>query len=154
MRYPCTRGRGLRRRRDDRGAVAVEFALILIPFLALVFGIIQYGVYFWAVQGGSAAARDAARRAAVGQPESCTTYVSDVQNAVDAMTSDAATVTRDYNNAAGVAVKPGDDVTVTVRFHAVDFGFPFVPFINGGQVSQAATARVEYVPSLTLADCS
>jgi Flp pilus assembly protein TadG len=35
-----------RRRRDEGGAAAVEFALLAPIVLLLVFGIIQYGLYF------------------------------------------------------------------------------------------------------------
>ena len=31
--------------RDQHGAAAVEFALILLPFFLLIFGMIQYGIY-------------------------------------------------------------------------------------------------------------
>ena len=39
----------------------LAFALIALPLVVLVFGIIKYVVYFWSVQGGSDAARQAAR---------------------------------------------------------------------------------------------
>ena len=55
-----------RPRRDQRGAAAVEFALVLLPMLYLIFGSIQYGWYFYAMQSGSSAVGDAARRVAVG----------------------------------------------------------------------------------------
>lgn len=144
--------RGPRRERED-GAAAVEFALILVPFLVIVFGAIQYGVYFWAVQGGSAAAREAARHAAVGQPEDCTQFATAVSGSVQAMTDGAVEVTRDFNNTSPAPVQVGDDVVVRVTFDTYDFNFPFLPFLNGGEVNQAATARVEYVPSLTIGDC-
>ena len=56
----------VRQRRDERGASAVEFGLVLIPMLYLIFGVIQYGWYFYAMQAGSSAVGDAARRIAVG----------------------------------------------------------------------------------------
>lgn len=144
----------VQRRRDDSGAAAVEFALVLVPFLLIVFGAIQYGIYFWALQGGSSAAREAARNAAVGQPESCTDFQTDVTNSINALVDGGVTVTRNYTNAAGQPVRVGDDVEVRVNFRTQDFNFPFLPFINNGEVTQAATARVEYVPSLTIGDCS
>src|SRR6478672_11218012 len=62
------------RRHDSRGAAAVEFALVLPVLVALVFGIIQYGIYFWARQSAVAAAREGVRRASVGDYADCTAF--------------------------------------------------------------------------------
>ena len=53
-------------RRDDRGASAVEFALVVPFFVLLVFGIIQYGWYFYVAETASGAASNVTRRLAVG----------------------------------------------------------------------------------------
>jgi len=59
---------------DERGAAAVEFALVGTLLLVIVFGILQYGLYFndsLAVQQG---VRETARMAVVGnQAPGCTT---------------------------------------------------------------------------------
>ncbi len=138
------------RRRDDRGAVAVEFALVFPLLVLIVFAIIQYGFYFWGMQGGSAAAREAARKAAVGAPTSCADFRDEVEENVEAMSTGSYTAKRTYSS---TPVTVGADVDVTVSFQSVDFGFPFVPFINNGKVSQSATARVDYVPDDTIGDC-
>lgn len=143
----------LRRRKGrERGAAAVEFALVLPLLLAVVFGAIQYGMYFWSMQGGSSAAREGARRAAVGQLDACTDFRTYVKGRIGSTSSDAngATITRSYQTASGVAVPigsvaAGDVVTVTVTFDGYDFKLPFLPFINDGVVTQAADARVENV---------
>ncbi len=44
--------------------------------------------------------------------------------------------------------------TSRCRFQSMDFGFPFVPFINNGQVPESATARVDYLPDPTIGDCT
>ena len=138
------------RRRDD-GAVAVEFALIFPLLCLIVFAIIQYGMYFWAMQGGSAAAREAARKAAVGQPTDCAAFRTEVRANVDSMATNTPTVTRTFDSPPG---EVGDDVEITVSFQSMDFGFPFVPFINNGVVEQSATARLDYVePSQTIGNC-
>ena len=49
----------------ERGAAAVEFALILPLLIMLVFGIIQFGVLFNRQQGLHAAAREGARIASL-----------------------------------------------------------------------------------------
>lgn len=56
--------RGPRRRRDD-GVAAVEFALVLPIFIALIFGIISYGWMLSYRQGISQAAAEGARAMAV-----------------------------------------------------------------------------------------
>lgn len=55
----------LRCRRADRGAAAVEFALVVPLFLLIVFGIIDYGYMLSFRQSISQAASEAARAAAI-----------------------------------------------------------------------------------------
>lgn len=145
-------GLGSRRRRDDAGAVAVEFALVLPFLLLIVFGSIQYGMYFWADQGGSDAARKAARLGAVGEYPTCAAFVSSVKSDIEAVgDGDGADVTRSYESDSGVKrtaadgsdVLIGDYVSVSVTFESFDFNFPFVPFIDDGIISSTAKARVE-----------
>jgi Flp pilus assembly protein TadG len=146
-----SRQRGLRARRDERGASAVEFALLAPIVFLLLFGLIQWGLYFWAAQGGSNAAREAARRAAVGDLTSCTAFRQYVRDRIDSLGDGAsATITRTYANGPGntkPAVEVGDLVTVTVTFHSLDLHVPFVPFVQDGRISQAAEARVENAPT-------
>ncbi|MBM0124875.1 TadE/TadG family type IV pilus assembly protein [Pimelobacter simplex] len=54
-----------RRRATDRGAAAVEFALILFPLMLIVFGIVNYGDMLSVRQSVSQAASEGARAAAV-----------------------------------------------------------------------------------------
>jgi Flp pilus assembly protein TadG len=61
---------GLRRRADARGAAAVEFALVLLPLMLIVFGIISYGYMLSFRQAISQAAAEGARAAAVAQKAS------------------------------------------------------------------------------------
>lgn len=58
-------GRMRVRRRDDRGASAVEFALLVLPLTLLVFGIIAFGIMLSFRQTLSQAATEGARAAAV-----------------------------------------------------------------------------------------
>jgi Flp pilus assembly protein TadG len=50
---------------NDRGAAAVEFALILVPLVLLVFGIFEFGRVWSEVEILESAAREGARVAAV-----------------------------------------------------------------------------------------
>ena len=53
--------------RADDGATAVEFALVSIPFLGLLFAIFETAFVFFATQGVEAAVNDAARYVMTGQ---------------------------------------------------------------------------------------
>lgn len=58
--------RGEERARDDRGAAAVEFALILPVLLLLLLGIIQFGITFYQWIEMEHAAREGARWGSLG----------------------------------------------------------------------------------------
>lgn len=69
----------LRGRRDDRGAAAVEFALIMPMLVLLMFGIVSYGYMLSFRQAISQAAAEGARAAAIASPATI-----DTDRAVDA----------------------------------------------------------------------
>lgn len=60
-----------RRSSADRGAVAIEFALVLPLLVILVFGIIDFGRLFNAQETLTQAAREGARLAALNDPNTC-----------------------------------------------------------------------------------
>lgn len=72
--------RRLAGRRDDRGAAAVEFALVVPLLLLLVFGIISFGLYFASALALSNSARQGARSAVV-QNATCGDAASQVAQA-------------------------------------------------------------------------
>ncbi|MGH2749424.1 MAG: TadE/TadG family type IV pilus assembly protein [Actinomycetota bacterium] len=55
--------------RDESGAAAVEFALILGLLLTVLFAIVQFGLYYSEVVVLTGAAREGARVAAVREPD-------------------------------------------------------------------------------------
>ena len=55
-----------RRIRRQEGAAAVEFALIVSLLVLLIFGMMEYGLFFLQAQSLRAGAREGARQAAVG----------------------------------------------------------------------------------------
>jgi Flp pilus assembly protein TadG len=130
------------RRRDERGSVAVEFALVAPILFAILFGILQYGYQYWALETASATAREAARRFAVGTALTCTT--NEAMSNADSAALGPVTVTR-----TPVSPKVGDVVTVTVSFQSLDMHLFPVP--DDGWVSETASARVETVPATPLA---
>lgn len=54
-----------RSRKRDRGVAAVEFALVVLPFLFLVLGAIDFGYYLFVSEVVTNAAREGARAGAV-----------------------------------------------------------------------------------------
>ena len=128
---------GLRRR--QRGAVSVEFVFILPILLLLIFGIIQFAYYFFQVQQGAFAAREAARQAAVGTL-ACNDLITFVVDRVGVPTPVEVSLTP--SPATPVV---GGTITVLVEFQAADFGFPFIPFPNNAAVSENADTRVENI---------
>ena len=138
------------RRRTESGAAALEFALVMPLLLVLLFGLIQWGMYFWAYQGGADAARQAARTSATGQWKTCSTLRTNTTNAIGSLATNTPTITRSYvaapANTTGT-VQAGDTVKVKVQFNSLNLNFPFLPFVHDGLVTQYAEARVEYAPS-------
>lgn len=139
--------RAWHRQRSERGAVAVEFALVFPLVAAAMFGIIQYGVYFWGRSTAAASARESARQMAVGTSWTCS-QAQAVNKAKAAGRN--VVVTYRYLNATNTA-KVGDLVEVTVSANTLSPNLLPVP--NGGAISEVATARVENIPSSPL-DCS
>ena len=144
------------RRRTEKGAAALEFALVMPLLLLLVFALIQYGMYFWAYQGGADAARMAARSAATGAyPKDCSGFKTQVRDAIGKMATNTPTVTRTFTKSnSALGVQPGDLVTVTVTYDSFNLNFPGLPFISGGYIKQSAQARVDYAPDSSADDCS
>ena len=144
----------MRRRRDENGAAAVEFALVLIPLLWILFGLIQYGWYFFAMQTGTNATSDAVRRVSVGSCQNSTALQTFVQNRLGSARSGTTAVTltevfQKWDTVNHVYVSDtspgtvGGKVSLTVTFQSADFHFPLIPVPDGGQVTRTVTARIE-----------
>jgi Flp pilus assembly protein TadG len=68
--------------RHQRGAVAVEFGLILLPFLALMFGIMETALVFFADQTLQTAVADSARLIMTGQAQTQSLTAATFKDAV------------------------------------------------------------------------
>ena len=107
----------------------------------LLFGIIQFGLWFWAWQAGGHAAREAARVAAVSPCDTRQDHGRrQGRRSTDAPAASTPTVTVTKTS----PVKVGDDITVQVQFTTVDLGF--FPG-STGTIDKSATSRVENVPA-------
>lgn len=138
-----TRARHTRRdpRTGETGAVAVEFALIAMLLFTLLFGILQFGLWFWCWQTGAHAAREAARFAAV-EPCDDAGIAGKASAALEGAPVTGGEPEISVETPADVRV--GDEITVSVHFTTVDLGF-FPGF--DGIVDKSATSRVENVPA-------
>ena len=147
-------GEWLRRRRrlrEESGATAVEFALVMMPLLYLVFGVIQYSLYFYSMQSGTSAVGDSVRRLSVGD---CTT-TSELKSYLYARLGNATTATSATSLAPVVTYKKGDgtsatspgevggSVKVDLTYPVYDLHFPFIPLPDYATVTRSVVARVE-----------
>ena len=57
----------LRTRRRARGATLIEFALVMLPLMTLIFGTIEFGRYFWVQHAIQFATREGVRLALTGR---------------------------------------------------------------------------------------
>lgn len=141
------RGRG---RSDDRGAAAVEFALISVPFMLLVLGVVQYGYYFFQATAMEATAREAARTAAVGIDD-CAVWLDRVEAAAGAAVGglDAVSVERVDTS---TPVERGDDLEVIVSWHPLlDIGLIPLP---SSSPAETAVTRLERIGLQSGTGCS
>jgi Flp pilus assembly protein TadG len=122
-----------RRRRDESGAAAVEFALVLIPLMVIVLGLIQYGWYFYVAQNSSSAVGTVARKLEVGDCWSG----SAAQTFAKAQAPQINTVSVSPGSMPSI----GTNFTVTVTADAAIIGF--LPEPNGGAITKTVTARLE-----------
>ena len=138
-----------RRRRQERGATALEFGLVAPLMLLLIFGLVQYGYLFWALTTASANAREAARKLVVGQDwATCVQPRIDVHAGQPALSSVVSSYR--WTDGAGTTltrpVQRGDYVEVRVAYDALDLHFPFLPMPNGGRVDETSRRQVENIP--------
>lgn len=102
-------------RRDESGVAAVEFALVLVPLMLVVFGIINFGLLYHEQIQLSGAAREGARTMAVNNDEDA---------ARAAAISAAPTVENLTVSVSTSNCEPDTSVTVTVT-HPFEFEYLF-----------------------------
>jgi Flp pilus assembly pilin Flp len=95
------RGSLLRKRtrlyvRDERGASAVEFALVASLLFLILFGVIQFGIAYNRVQGLNSAGREGSRAASSGVP--IAGVVARVKQAQTLFAASDVTVDIEYSN--------------------------------------------------------
>lgn len=129
----------------------MEFGLVLIPLLVIVFGLIQYGLYFWSAQTGSNTVNAAARQVSVGNCDTSGELKSFVDGRLGGAAAGSATISRQYRDVDGtvladqtpVNAKIGGTVKLDITFSTINLNFPFVPFLDDPKVTRSVIARVE-----------
>ena len=142
--------------RNNRGAAAVEFALLVIPFITLALGGVQTAVVFFMDQVMETAAKQAARQLMTGAAQTaamdqtafrqavcnlatsftCANLMVDVQSGSSFSGINTAPITLTYNGQGGVSNTfsyspggPGDIVILRVMYNWPIFGGPFAPLL-------------------------
>jgi Flp pilus assembly protein TadG len=131
-------------KRTERGAMAVEFALVFPIVFAVMFGIIQYGIYFWGRSTVAASARESARQLAVGTDWTCSR--TEALAKANRAGSGAAATLRYVNDTN--TPKIGDLVEVTVT--AKSLAPSLLPLPDSGAITEVAPARVANIPTSPL----
>ena len=129
--------------KKEKGASAVEFALILIPLVMLVFGIIQFGIAYNRYIAITHAAREGARLAAV------TKYDDFDADEFEQIVIESSPTIADHIESITVenpdGVNIGSRVVVTVTGEVFSIEIPFLPddILGPLQLSSQATMRRE-----------
>lgn len=137
------------RNNDQRGAAVVEFSLIVVVMLSLMFGIVEIGRFVWTHQSLSAASREASRygvatgvgAAGVAQYRDCGGMRAEARRRVPDLTLADADIVVTYVTVSpattvpcpasgilppSVVLKSGDRVKVSVQ-RRMDVNLPLVP---------------------------
>ena len=141
------------RARDQRGAIAVEFALIVPILLLLVLGILEFGLAYHSWDGTQNAAREGARLGAVSPNEA--EIEARVRGTTSFLDQAQLDVTIECGTTGGVFAacpasadwEAGDIVRVTVDY-GYDFITPLPNFVGLGaqmEMQSVAEARFEGV---------
>ena len=108
--------------RSDRGAAAVEFALVVVPLILMLAGIIDFGRVYNQQLALSSAARDVARAAAVHNTAGVTSAETALQTAVPGAVVTVSPTT---------SCTSGQTVTVTASYPLDSLTGLFDPLFSG-----------------------
>jgi TadE-like protein len=79
---PAPRSRAARWLRNDRGATAIEFAIVAVPFFMLVLGTIGIGLYFFTTNSLEHGVEGAARKIRTGEAQKSGVTIGDFKQSV------------------------------------------------------------------------
>lgn len=143
-----------RLRREDDGAAAVEFALIVGVLAMLLFGMLQFGLAFFSLQNLRAAVREGARVGAVGASTAeIEQKVADAS--LDALPNSGVAIVENTTDggstwSAGECPDPEDQTEDTAVRVTVDLDDPDIP----ANLQNIFTVDVPLMPPIDLTDAS
>jgi len=130
----------MRRLRSDSGAVAVEFALVLIPLILILLGVIDFGRAYTQQLSLSAAAREGVRVMAVqNDPATARAKVRDAATALSPALTDSQITISGTGCPTGYSV--GQTVTVTVTYPLTSITGMFDTLFSGEYLTGKAVMR-------------
>jgi len=127
-----------RKRDNQRGATAVEFAIVILLFVTIVFGIIEFGLLMYNQHIVTNAGRDGARYGIVYRTDN-RIQESQIENKIADWNQYIITFgEKHWDVTAPPCEKSGDYLSVTVEY---DYDFLFLPFQR--RISSTTTMRCE-----------
>lgn len=144
-------------RTTDRGAAAVEFALVLPLLMMFLFGIVQYGYGMFQLQALTATLDEATQRATTGISD-CSLFGGTVAGLADGNGLDPDDVDRvqvswlDDTGAASPVPNLLGQARVSVTFRPFRIGIPLLPFPDRITRTQTASMQNILVPDLGICD--
>jgi Flp pilus assembly pilin Flp len=127
----------LKKIKNEKGASAVEFALLLPVLVMIVFAIFQFGVAFNNMISLNHAASEGARLAAIGQYDE-----TRIRNSAPSGMIQGIVVS---GPGAGPGAKIGQDITVTVIGNVLHLEIPFTSIDRYITQQSTATMRIEFI---------
>lgn len=128
--------------KENRGVVAVEFALFLPVFLLLTFGIIELGAAWYQKQMLVSASREGARLGSLYSESGITAY--EVETRVNEYLTDSGFPGTTTVEVTGVDGGTGDPVTVNIT---APYNFPVLNALTGavpGSINLSATTIMRH----------
>src|SRR5689334_3377844 len=145
--WPGRQGKMHRVRRNGSGASAVEFALISGVLFLIIFGIIQYGLYFNDSLSTRSGVREAARKAVVenfSYATGCSTGANSAQLRCSAAKDIGALTGTTYVKVNAASWTNGSAVTVCAMVHSHG-GIGLIPMRDGGWIRSKTEMSIEQV---------
>jgi Flp pilus assembly protein TadG len=118
----------------------------MLPLLMLVFGIIQYGIYFYSAQTGASVAERAVRKLSVGDCQDPGDLQSFIASRLGSASTGPVTVSHSYEAEDGspsAAPVRGGTVNLTFSYQTLNLHFPFLPFLSDSSITKNVDARQE-----------